>query len=412
MNPQSSSQNWNNRMSAEPAVGIYEQLGVRRVINARSYSTKLGGCAALPEVLEAMHQAGQSCVRMEDLQQGASRIIAEVTGAEAGIVTSGASAALSLAAAACLAGLDVGRMNQLPDTSGLKNEVVVHRSHRNDYDHALRLAGARFVEAGFSYYTFPYEVEQAISERTVALFFLAGADEGVLPLHQFVAIAHRHGLPVIVDASAELPPAHNLRAFVEAGVDLVAFSGGKHIRGPQATGILCGRKDLILSAALQHQDMDVFPETWPHRHLIQEGSLAGPPHHGIGRGFKVGKEEIVGLITALRLYGNRDFASELGQWMRDMETVASGANGIPGLSAKVVFPQASGRPVPNVHIVVDPDKVGMDACGIINKLQEGNPPICVFEKLAVTNTIVIMPEALQPGDASTISYRLNELVAG
>jgi D-glucosaminate-6-phosphate ammonia-lyase len=388
---------------------IYEQLGVRRVINARSYSTKLGGCVALTEVLEAMHAAGQSCIRMEDLQQAASGIIAEVTGAEAGIVTSGASAALSLAAAACLAGLDVVHMNQLPDTTGLKNEMIVHRSHRNDYDHALRLAGARFVEVGFSYYTFGYEVEKAVSERTAAMFYLAGAEEGVLPLEALVGIAHRHKLPVIVDASAELPPAHNLRAFFEAGADLVAFSGGKHIRGPQATGILGGRKDLILSAALQHQDMDVFPETWPYRHLIEEGVIAGPPHHGIGRGFKVGKEEIAGLITALRLYPQRDFAAELREWMHDMEIVASGVDGIPGISAKVVFPQASGRPVPNVHIVIDPGKAKMDAHGFVNKLQEGAPAICVFEKLAGSNTIVVMPEALQPGEAATIVRRIREL---
>jgi L-seryl-tRNA(Ser) seleniumtransferase len=394
----------------QTAVNIYDELGVRRIINARSYSTKLGGCVALPEVMEAMRVAGQSCIRIEDLQEAASRVIAESTGAEAGIVTSGASAALTLAAAACLAGLDVTRMNQLPETAGCKNEIIVHRSHRNDYDHALRLAGARFVEVGFNYYAFPYEVENAISDRTVALFFLAGSDEGVVPLHDFVAIAHRHNLPVIVDASAELPPTRNLRAFIESGVDLVAFSGGKNLRGPQATGILCGKKDLILSAALQHQDMDVFPETWPYRRLIQEGILAGPPHHGVGRGFKVGKEEIVGLITALKLYAHRDFDAELRQWTADMQTVASALDGIPGVDASVLFPQPNGRPVPNVHIRIAPNAAKTSACEVINKLQEGTPPICVFEKLATSGTIVIMPEALQPGEATTIASRLRQIL--
>jgi L-seryl-tRNA(Ser) seleniumtransferase len=157
--------------------------------------------------------------------------------------------------------------------------------------------------------------------------------------------------------------------------------------------------------------MDVFPETWPHRHLIEEGVLPGPPHHGIGRGFKVGKEEIVGLITALRLYLLRDFEAELRQWMSDMETIASEVNGSPGISASVVFPQSNGRPVPNVHIVIDPGTAGMDACGVINSLQDGSPPICVFEKLAGSNTVVIMPESLQPGDAGMIARRLKELVA-
>jgi D-glucosaminate-6-phosphate ammonia-lyase len=183
----------------------------------------------------------------------------------------------------------------------------------------------------------------------------------------------------------------------------VAFSGGKNIRGPQSTGILCGKKDLILSAALQHQDMDVFPETWPYRSLLAEGTLAGPPHHGVGRGFKVGKEEIIGLITALKLYPLRNVEAELQQWMSQMESIASALEGIPGVQAAVVFPQANGRPVPNVHIRIDPATTKIDACEVTNKLQEGNPPICVFEKLAASGTVVIMPEALQPGDASVIA---------
>ncbi len=396
-------------MDRSEQAGIYDELGVRRVINARSYSTKLGGCIAMPEVMDAMREAGKSCIRMEDLQEAASRIIAQSTGAEAGIVTSGASAALTLAAAACLARLDVAIMNQLPDTAGVKDEVIVHRSHRNDYDHALRLAGARFVEVGFSYHTFPYEVEKAISERTAALFFLAGANDGVVPLREFAGIAHKHDLPVIVDASAELPPANNLRAFIDSGVDLVAFSGGKNIRGPQSTGILCGKKDLILSAALQHQDMDVFPETWPYRRLLAEGVLAGPPHHGVGRGFKVGKEEIVGLITALKLYPLRDFEAELRQWMSEMESIASVLDGLPGVQAAMVFPQANGRPVPNVHIRIDSAMTKINACKVINRLQEGTPPICVFEKLAASGTVVIMPEALQPGDARVIASSLKSI---
>ena len=268
---------------------IYEQFGVRRIINARSFSTKAGGAPLPPEVVEAMRQAADSCVRMDELQEAASRVIADVTGAQAGIVTSGASAALTLAAAACIAGLDVDRMNRLPHTSGMPCEIVVHRSHRNDYDHALRTAGARFVEVGFSHCTFPYEVRKAITANTVALFFQAGGDGQVMPLREFAEIGKQLGKPTIVDAAAELPPEENLRHYIAAGADLVAFSGGKHLRGPQSTGILCGRADLIFSAALQHQDMDVFSQSWPLREHIGQGRLAGPPHHGIGRGFKVGK---------------------------------------------------------------------------------------------------------------------------
>ena len=391
---------------------VYEKLGVRQLINGRSFSTKAGGCPLPSEVLDAMRQAGECCVRMDELQTAASDRIAKATGAEAGIVTSGAAAALTLGAAACLARLDVTRMNRLPDTAGMPDEFVAHRAHRNDYDHAVRAAGARFVEVGFGYYTFAYEVEAAITARTAALYYEAGADQGVLPLDRYVEIAHRHGLPVLVDAAAEMPPSHNLKGFIGAGADLVAFSGGKHIQGPQSTGILCGRRELILSAALQHQDMDVFPETWPLRSLIENGTLAGPPHHGIGRGFKVGKEEIVGLLTALDLYQTRDFAAERARWTADMQCVVSAVSDIPGVSARIVYPQPNGREVPSAVVTVDAARPGMDANAAINSLQSGEPPICVFEKFAGAGEIVVYPEALRPGEAAVIARRLREIFAG
>ncbi|HXI39655.1 MAG TPA: aminotransferase class V-fold PLP-dependent enzyme [Bryobacteraceae bacterium] len=389
---------------------IYERLGVRPLINARSFSTKAGGCALPREVLEAMSQAAECCVRMDELQSAASDVISRSTGAEAGIVTSGAAAALTLGAAACLAGLDVNRMNRLPDTNGMPDEFIVHRAHRNDYDHAVRASGARFTEVGFGYYTFAYEVASAITNRTAALYYQAGVNHGVLPLDEYVEIAHRHSLPVLVDAAAEMPPAFNLNTFIRAGADLVAFSGGKHIQGPQATGILCGRRDLIMSAALQHQDMDVFPQTWPLRALIEDGTLAGPPHHGIGRGFKVGKEEIAGLVAALELYQKRDFAAERARWTADLECIAAGIKGMPGLSARVVYPQPSGKEVPGLNVRVDAAAAGMDAHAVINALQSGEPPICVFEKIADAGEIVFFPEALRAGEAAVVARRLRTVL--
>ena len=391
---------------------IYEKLGVRRLINGRSFSTKAGGCALPREVLDAMREAGEWCVRTDELQAAASIVIARATGAEAGIVTSGAAAALTLGAAACLARLDVNHMNQLPDTTGMANEFIIHRGHRNDYDHAVRAAGAKFVEVGFSYYTFAYEVEAAINERTAGMYYEAGANHGVLPLNEYAAIAHRHGLPVLVDAAPEMPPASNLQSFIAAGADLVAFSGGKHIQGPQATGILCGRRHLILSAALQHQDMDVFPETWPLRSLIENGTVIGPPHHGIGRGFKVGKEEIAGLITALELYQSRDFQAERARWTSDMDCVVAGVRDLPGVSARVQYPQANGREVPSAVVKIDSAVAAISAHGVINALQEGEPPICVFEKFAGSGEIVVFPEALRPGEAGTIARRLRAVLEG
>jgi D-glucosaminate-6-phosphate ammonia-lyase len=396
-----------DRHSGTGAPSIYDDLGVSRVINARSYSTKLGGCRLPPAVLDAMRAAAESCIRMEELQQAASRVIAEVTGAEAGMVTSGASASLTLAAAACLARLDVSKMNRLPDVAEMPNEIVVQRAHRNDYDHALRIAGVRLMEAGYAYYTFPYDVESLISERTVALFYLATAVVPGVRLQEFVAIAHRHQLPVIVDAAAALPPASNLRSFIATGADLVAFSGGKHIQGPQASGILCGRKELILSALLQHQDMDVFPETWPLRNLIGDGRLLSPPHHGIGRGFKVGKEEIVGLLSALRAYQTRDHDAELAAWRNSIELVVREVSGIAGVSAQCV---SDGDLVPSARVSIDPSVLGYGAQDVINQLQEGNPPIAVFETYAAAGTIVFYPEALAEGEAQLIGKRLREIL--
>lgn len=391
-------------------MNIYEKLGIRPLINARSFSTKAGGCALPHAVLEAMSQAAECCVRMDELQSAASDVIAEATGAEAGIVTSGAAAALTLGAAACLAGLHVHRMNRLPDTNGMPDEFIVHRAHRNDYDHAVRASGARFVEVGFGYYTFAYEVTSAITNQTAALYYQAGVNQGVLPLSEYAEIAHRHALPVLVDAAAEMPPALNLKAFISAGADLVAFSGGKHLQGPQATGILCGRRDLIMSAALQHQDMDVFPQTWPLRALIENGTLSGPPHHGIGRGFKVGKEEIAGLLTALELYQKRDFVAERARWTADLECIARDVKGIPGLTVRLVYPQPSGKEVPALVVTVDAAAAGMDANAVINELQTGEPPICVFEKLAEAGEIILFPEALRPGEAAVIARRLRAVL--
>ena len=397
-------------MATQTKVHVYEKLGVRPLINARSFSTKAGGCALPKEVLDAMREAGECCVRMDELQAAASEVIARATGAEAGIVTSGAAAGLTLGAAACLARLDVNRMNRLPDTTGMPDEFIVHRAHRNDYDHAVRAAGAKFMEVGFAYYTFAYEVESAMTARTAALYYQAGAGQGVVPLDEFAAIAHHHNLPVLVDAAAEMPPGSNLKSFIAAGADLVAFSGGKHIQGPQSTGILCGRRDLILSAALQHQDMDVFPETWPLRSLIENGTVAGPPHHGIGRGFKVGKEEIAGLVTALELYQTRDFAAERAHWTADMECIAAGMRDVPGVSVSLQYPQANGREVPSAIIRIDAAVAAANAHAVINALQSGDPPICVFEKLAASGEIQLFPEALRPGDAAIIARRLRAIL--
>ncbi len=395
---------------------VYESLGVRPIINAAGFQTRFGGAPLPREVLDAMAEAASACVRMEELQEAAGKVIAEATGAEAGIVTSGAAAGLTLGTAACLAGLDVARMDRLPDTTGMPDEVVAQRAHRNAYDHAVRAAGARFVEAGYLGYpgaggTHPWQVEAAISERTAALYWAVMDAPGTVPLAELCRIAHGHSLPVIVDAAAALPPAEHLREFIADGADLVSYSGGKALLGPQASGILCGRKDLIQSVLLQQQDMDVHPESWSYRvRYLESGVLPGPPHQGIGRGFKVGKEEIAGLVTALRRYVQRDHGADHARWERLANDVAEGLAGIPHVRATCFCPPA--QAVPRAHVELDEQALGLSTFDAIQRLLDGEPRVAVSEGRARQGGLVVNPTALRDEDLNPLITRLRTVLGG
>ena len=291
-------------------MSFFQQLGCRPIINASGAVTRLGGAPMHPAALRAYQEAASEDVALEELQAAASRRIATWTGAEAALVTSGAAASLTLAAAAVLAGDDAGRMEQLPSTEGFPDEIVIAREHRSGYDHALRAAGARLREVGFNEVSSGagarrvevWEYHAAIGPRTAALAYTLKADS-CPALEAVVACAHEHDLPLIVDASNQLPPRGQLRSIPETGADLVCFSGGKALRGPQATGILCGRRALIQSAALQMLDMDVLPALWePPQDFIDAKTVRGVPRHGIGRGFKVAKESIAALLAAMEAF--------------------------------------------------------------------------------------------------------------
>lgn len=314
-------------------MSLLDTLGVPRIVNAYGTNTRLSGGTMAPEVLAAMAEAARVTVEMPALQAAASRAITTATGAEAGIVTAGASAALLLGAAACMARLDPGAMNRLPDTEGMPNEFIAIRSQRNMYDRAIRVAGGRIVEVGIPDRisgpgvrdAAPWEIADAIGPRTAAIYWLAGPNsEPSLP--EAAAIAHARGIPVLVDAAAQLPPRENLRRFLAAGADLVCFSGGKALGGPQASGILAGRRDLVSSALLQMLDLDL-PEAQftPPAEFAPAAQLRGLPHHGIGRSCKTGKEEIVGLIVALNRFVAEDPASRTARWTTRLEAVARAA---------------------------------------------------------------------------------------
>ena len=380
-------------------MGVYEQLGVTPVINAAGTLTRLGGKVMAPEVVEAMVEASRSNVRMEELQERAGDYLAQVTGAEAGYVTSGAAAGITLGIAACLAGLDPARMERLPDTRGFPNEVIVQRPHRNAYDHAVRAAGVQLVEVGWPGSpgvgrNHTWELEAAFSERTVAVYHMAAGSPHALPLDEVCDIAHRHAIPVVVDAAASLPPLQNLTRFVAEGADLVAFSGGKDLGGPQASAILVGRRALIESVALQNQDMDVHPQTWSLRsRYLDTGMMPGPPHQGFGRGFKVGKEEIIGLVTALRLYLSRDHDAGLHAWRQRCQAMSAALSGLPGVEATVF--ESDQRPVPQVNLQLGPE-ARLSAVDLVRRLASGDPPISLAESLLDAGVAAVVPSCLDP----------------
>lgn len=391
---------------------IFSQWNVRPVINGVGPATRLGGSVMEPAVLEAMADAANHFVKIDELQDAASKVISEITGAEAGYVTCGAAAGLALSAAACMTGLDPVKMNQLPDGTGMRNEIIIHRAHRYDYDHALRSVGATLVDIGFPDAIFPYELERAITERTAAIAYFPTPNRPALPLPVVVEIAHRSGIPVIVDAALEVPPVANFRTFTEMGAELVVFSGGKAIQGPQASGFIAGRADLIRSIGFQNQDMDVHPETWTYRGLIDSGEITGAPHHGIGRQMKVGKEEIVGLLVALQRYLRRDHAADHAAWKCRMNALRDGLSGISGVTVEVVGAFSKAGAVPCAVIRIDEDATGISAYRVLEALQEGEPRIFLNEERAWQGIIGANPMCLRDADIPQIASRFQKVIQG
>jgi L-seryl-tRNA(Ser) seleniumtransferase len=382
---------------------IYSDLGVPEIINACGTVTRLSGGLMAPEVAEAMRQASLACVDMVQLQAAASRTIREATGAEAGIVTSGASAAVLLGTAAILAGLDPARMNALPDVPDGKRDFLMVRSQRNMYDKALVVAGARIVEIGIpDRYSgpgvrdaAPWELEAAITPQTAGIYYLAGA-QSKPSLRDIATVAREHRLPILVDAAGQLPPSCNLQRFLEEGADLVAFSGGKAIGGPQSSGILAGRMDLISSALLQMLDLDIYDDAWsPPAEFGPLRQMRGLPHHGIGRSCKVGKEEIAGLCTALKRFTATDSKTRRDAWWNRLRRIADLAGG-EGLSIQ------SG-PIPILTVQTD----NLDtAMALARTLAAGTPPIHCGLGRRDEGILTFNPVALTDAHAEEIGRRL------
>lgn len=367
------------------------------------------------EVLDAFREAAAESVPLEQLQAAASREIARWTGAEAGLVASGAAAALTLGTAAILARLDLGRMERLPDCTGFPHEFVVAREQRNGYDHAVRAAGARLVEAGFHEGVAgagvrrceTWEMAAAFGPSTAGVLYVHDA-QARPPLREVVEAAHERDIPVLVDAAGELPPRSNLRTILESGADLVVFSGGKAIRGPQATGLLCGRRDLIASAALQMLDMDDHFDLWsPPIDWIDKRQLPGMPRHGLGRAMKVSKEQIAACLVALERFHLGVYDEYVERERGYLQSIAAALAGIPGVATRLVE-RGDGQSSPVLEASLDAAQLGRSAWDVCRALRSGSPPVYVGHGRLEEGILVIHPLHLNDERARRLTQRLLE----
>jgi len=366
-------------------MSIHDDLGVRRLVNADAMKTALGGTLMSPPVIDAMCQAAGAYVDMFELQRAVSGRVAALTRNEAAFVCTGASAGLVLSSLACMTGADLGLIGRLmergPDVL-LKREFVVQCGQRNPYDPVLSLTGARLVQIGNILQTFPWELEAAITDQTAGVLYFAGKHLGFgsMGLDEVVAIAHRAGVPVIVDAAAQLPPRENLWRLTERGADLVLFSGGKELRGPQSSGLIVGRRD-----------------------LIEACEMHASPHQRLGRAMKVGKEEMLGLLAAVTWYLERDEAAESERCERVVADWVSSLSSIPGVTAERAFPGTDGRPLPRAIVSFD-ERLQLSGAGARDAMLAGEPAIAVA--IAGPSAIYLNPELLRPGEEGMVLDRV------
>ena len=365
---------------------VYRRRGVRPIINAAGTVTKLGGSRTRPEAIEAMAEASHTLVDMADLNAQAGKIVAEVTGAEAGFVCNGSASGLILQAAAVLAGNDPAKMQRLPDTDRMKNEIIIQTAHRFPYDQSYRVAGAKLVTIGTARRTPEWELEAAINEKTAAVAYLFSPFlvRTALSLPKVAEIAHARGVPVIVDGASMVPPRDNLKKYIRMGADMVVISGGKGIRGPQGSGLLFGREDLITAAVAN-----------------------ASPNQFMGRGMKVSKEEIIGFVTALELFVQEDEEAEMDHFHEKAQKLVDAFIEIPGLRATVEHDDYDFL-TPNTVIRFDRDWQGPSKPHIMGALEEGDPPIYLQGTFLPDDMVAVDPFNVDEDEMAVLIRRLRE----
>lgn len=355
-------------------------LGARPVLNAAATLTALGGGRLPDEVVSAMVQASRWQLDMHELFARAGEELAALTRNEAAHVTSGAASAIAHGVLACVTRGDPAAIAAMPGGEGLATEVVMHCAHRIPYDRVVELVGCRIHQIGNAIQTFEWELEAAISDRTACVVWVAGAHlpPAALSLERTVAIAHERGIPVIVDAAAQLPPVSNLWHFTrDRGADLVAFSGGKAMRGPQASGLLLGRADLVAAARAN---------STPNQRLL--------------RALKVGKEEVAGLVAAVRRYVALDFDALQASWEATVADWVAELSGIPGLVAGRDWPNEAGQPTPRLRVDLSRSELGFGSAELVDALWNRDPRVAVLP--GVGDVVYLTPDTLNEGEATVV----------
>lgn len=380
-------------------------------MNAVGYATRVSGSCPHPDVIEAMASASAQFVEIDDLLTAASNLIRKCTTADAGIVTAGAGAALTLAAAACLAGNSTDIMDQLPDVSNCpRSEIIFPATGPFDYDHAIRLSGARLVVIDYKAPDALQQIEKAITLKTAAIGCVWYGVTAPLDLKKLVELAHRNRLPVIMDGAFSMPPVENLTEFSRLGIDLIAYSGGKHLGGPQASGILCGRADLIRSAWVQMVDMDVRTGTWSLQQWVNNGWIDRPPRHGIGRSMKVSKESMIGLMKALERYSQRDHQAEYALWKKNIDVIYDAIQSYDGLKITRLDRALNGQPYPLLQIESGSGPNGLKVRDLILTLRSLPKKILLAEDEQTPDRAFLYSQCLLPGDAEYIASAIREFI--
>jgi L-seryl-tRNA(Ser) seleniumtransferase len=369
----------------------FKELNVRPFINAAGTFTALTASLMLPEVVEAVNYASKTFVSLNELHDAASKRIAELIGCEAVMITSGAAAALTVGTAACVAGKNPDWIRRIPDLAGtgMKSEVIIQKSHRYGYDHAVRNCGVKMIEVETA-----EELEKAVNEKTAMMLFFNDADpRGKIKVEEFVALGKKHKIPTFNDAAADAPPTENLSKYTKMGFDLVTFSGGKGLRGPQSAGLLLGRKDLIEAARMN----------------------CSPNGDTIGRGLKVNKEEMLGMMVAVEMYLKRDAEAEWKEWERRAKLITDSVAKVPAVKTEIYVPPIANH-VPTVRLTWEKAALPLIADDARKQLRESKPSIEIAPgsspAKAEIQEIGISIWQMQPGEAEIVAKRLRDVFSG